>query len=138
LHHPNIVEFQGSFVSEGFTYIVLDLHEDGSLDDMIKYRGYLTLPEVRKFSIDIAGGLKYLHAQGIIHRDLKPRNIGLTGGNVKIGDFGLAACVDSLAERRFEQRGTRAYMAPEVLELGGEGYDASVDLWSLGITMYAF
>ena len=134
LHHPNIVEVQGSFIFDGSTFIVLDLCENGSLDDMIRARGHLTEPEVRAFTIQIAGALKYLRSKGIIHRDLKPRNIGLDANmNVKIGDFGLAAGLQSPGDRVFERCGTLKYMAPEVFQR--EGYDQSVDLWSLGVIM---
>lgn len=102
---------------------------------MIKARGRLTEPEVRKFTIQLAGAVKYFHSQEIIHRDLKPQNIGLDEDmNIRITDFGLAAYSQSSGDRVFERCGTWQYMAPEVLE-GGEGYDQSVDLWSLGVIM---
>lgn len=39
----------------------------------------------------LINGVSYLHDNWIIHRDLKPANILVTGGGqVKIGDLGLA------------------------------------------------
>lgn len=133
MHHPNIVEFQSSFIFDGFTFFVMDLWENGSLQDMIKDRGCLTEPEVRKYTIQLGGVIKYLQSKKIIHRDIKPWNIGLDANmDVKISDFGLSTYFPTSGDRFFERAGTPAYMAPEI---GVEGYDQSVDLWSLGITM---
>lgn len=139
LHHPNVVEFQGSFKFEGFTLVVLDLYENKTLKDMLKARGYLTEPETRRFTIQLAGAVKYLHSRGVVHRDLKPGNIGLdTNMNIKIGDFGLAGRLYSPEDRKFERYGTSGYMAPEVFGLDGDGYDQRVDLWSLGVIMSVY
>lgn len=100
---------------------------------MIENRGYLTESEVCKFTIEIAGGLKYLHSRGIIHRDLKPVNIGLSNMSIKIGDFGHATWLHSPKDLIFKKCGTLQYMAPEIFE--GYGYDQAVDLWSFGIIM---
>jgi len=101
---------------------------------MIQARGSLTEPEVRPFTIQLAGATKYLQSQEVVHRDLKPRNIGLDANmNIKISDFGFAEYLQSSEYRLFERCGTGPYMAPEVRE--GEGYDQTVDLWSLGVVM---
>ena len=46
--------------------------------------------------------LQYLHTKHILHRDLKPENIFLHTENgvirVKIGDFGLAKILSTLAK----------------------------------------
>lgn len=57
-----------------------------------------------------------MHDIGVIHRDLKLGNIFLDGDmNVKIGDFGLAALLDSKTDRKKTICGTPNYIAPEVL-----------------------
>jgi serine/threonine protein kinase len=81
-------------------------------------------------------GISYLHANGIVHRDIKLENILLDGhGNVKIGDFGVSKKV-AFNEVLFEQCGTPAYIAPEIIrEIGYIGYP--VDIWSAGICLFA-
>jgi len=81
-------------------------------------------------------GISYLHANGIVHRDIKLDNILLDGkGNVKIGDFGVSKKITQ-NELLFEQCGTPAYIAPEIVrELGYKGYP--VDIWSAGICLFA-
>ncbi|RYC62205.1 hypothetical protein CHU98_g4003 [Xylaria longipes] len=92
MRHQNIVHFLRAFSFDSCTYLVLELCPNGSLMDMVKRRKGLTEPEVRFYSIQIAGAIKYMHAKGIIHRDLKMGNIFLDRYmNAKIGDFGLAA-----------------------------------------------
>lgn len=100
LHQPNIVGSHGWFVSKGCEHIVLDLCENSTLEDVIKARGCLIAPEVRKFGIELASAVRYLHDKTrIIHRDLRPRNIPLDlKMNIKIGDFRQAACFESLAD----------------------------------------
>ena len=81
-------------------------------------------------------GISYLHANGIVHRDIKLENILLDGhGNVKIGDFGVSKKV-AFNEVLFEQCGTPAYIAPEIIrEIGYIGYP--IDIWSAGICLFA-
>ncbi|KAL2017907.1 hypothetical protein VTK56DRAFT_1563 [Thermocarpiscus australiensis] len=142
MRHKNIVQFHRAFTFENCTYLVLELCPNGSLMDMVKRRKGLTEPEVRFYTIQIAGAIKYMHAKGIIHRDLKMGNIFLDKYmNAKIGDFGLAALLltgkDMQVMRRTTLCGTPNYIAPEILEKGKKGHDHMVDIWSLGIIVFA-
>ncbi|KAK0734145.1 kinase-like domain-containing protein [Lasiosphaeria miniovina] len=142
MRQKNIVQFHRAFTFESCTYLVLELCPNGSLMDMVKRRKGLTEPEVRFYSIQIAGAIKYMHAKGIIHRDLKMGNIFLDKYmNAKIGDFGLAALLltgkDMQIMRRTTLCGTPNYIAPEILEKGKKGHDHMVDIWSLGIIVFA-
>lgn len=142
MNHINIVEFHRAFSYEQCTYIVLELCPNGSLMDMIKKRKYITEPEVRFWTVQISGAIKYMHSKGIIHRDLKMGNIFLDKDmNVKVGDFGLAALLmsgkDWIACRRTTLCGTPNYIAPEILSKDKGGHDHAVDIWSLGIIIFA-
>ncbi|PHH92032.1 hypothetical protein CDD83_9223 [Cordyceps sp. RAO-2017] len=142
MRHKNVVQFFRAFSFESCTFLVLELCNNGSLMDMVKRRKGLTEPEVRFYSIQIAGAIKYMHGKGIIHRDLKMGNIFLDAQmNAKIGDFGLAALLvtgrDMQTIRRTTLCGTPNYIAPEILEKGKKGHDHMVDIWSLGIIMFA-
>ena len=140
LSHPNVVAFYRAFSFQTSTYVVLELCNNGSLADMIKKRKYLTLPEIRRFVIQICGAVKYLHHRHIVHRDLKTGNLFLDESmNVKVGDFGLAALLVTEKEmevkRRMTMCGTPNYLAPEILEKG-KGHDERVDLWAIGVIAY--
>lgn len=119
---------------------MLELCPNGSLADMLKKRKHLTLPEIRRFVIQICGAVKYLHYRHIVHRDLKTGNLFLDGDmNVKVGDFGLAALLVTEKEMEVKRRttmcGTPNYLAPEILEKG-KGHDEKVDLWAIGVIAF--
>lgn len=113
---------------------------NGSLADMLKKRKCLTLPEIRRFMIQICGAVKYLHTRHVVHRDLKTGNLFLDAKmNVQVGDFGLAALLVTEKEMEVKRRttmcGTPNYLAPEILEKG-KGHNEKVDLWSIGVITY--
>ncbi|KAF7510707.1 hypothetical protein GJ744_006073 [Endocarpon pusillum] len=140
MHHPSIVEFYRAFAFENYTYVVLELCPNGSLMDMVKNRKSLSLPEVRRYMIQLCGGVKYMHQRCVIHRDLKMGNIFMDCHmNIKIGDFGLAAVVVDDKERRRTMCGTPNYIAPELLGKKGalDGHGNKVDTWAIGIICYA-
>ena len=72
----------------------------------------------------------------MLHRDIKLDNILLDGkGHVKIADFGVSKSVKK-GETMFEQSGTPAYIAPEIIrDKGYKGFKA--DLWSAGVVLFA-
>lgn len=140
LSHPNIVAFHRAFSFTENTYVVLELCSSGSLADMLKRRKCVTMPEIRRFMIQVCGAVKYLHTRNIVHRDLKTGNLFLDDHmNIKVGDFGLAALLvsgkDMDAKRRTTMCGTPNYLAPEILEKG-KGHNEKVDLWAIGIISY--
>ncbi|KAF2228647.1 Pkinase-domain-containing protein [Viridothelium virens] len=139
MQHPNIVEFYRAFTFERSTYVVLELCGNGSLADMLKKRKFLSMPEIRRFVIQICGAIKYLHHRNVVHRDLKTGNIFLDSNmNVKLGDFGLAAVLATngdIVKRRTTMCGTPNYLAPEILEKG-LGHNEKVDLWAVGVIAY--
>ncbi|OCT48958.1 hypothetical protein CLCR_04536 [Cladophialophora carrionii] len=139
MHHPNIVEFLRAFTIDEHTYVVLQMCPNGSLTEMVKVRTCLSLPEVRRYMIQICGGVKYMHKRSVIHRDLKMGNIFLDARmNIKIGDFGLAAVMADEHDRRTTLCGTPNYIAPEILsKSSNRGHDNKVDTWAIGVICYA-
>lgn len=144
MQHPNIVEFHRAFTYLDCTYVILELCPNASVLEMVKRRRCLTLPEVRRFTVQICGAVKYMHTRNVIHRDLKMGNLFLDKDmNIKLGDFGLAAILvteeeyqgtyDSTLSRRRTMCGTPNYIAPELLEKGKNGHDHKVDIWAIGV-----
>lgn len=118
--------------------MVLELCPNGSVMDMVKKRKFLSLPEVRRFMVQLCGAVKYLHKRHVAHRDLKMGNLFLDQCmNIKVGDFGLAALM--LSEKDEKRRktlcGTPNYIAPEVLDKSKGGHNQKVDIWSLGVIL---
>ena len=71
----------------------------------------------------------------MMYRDLKPENILIDKtGHIKLTDFGLSKILSKDKEKAYTICGTPQYLAPEILTCNG--YDDSVDWWSLGCIMY--
>lgn len=139
MQHPNVVDFVRAFTSEQETFIVLGICRNGSLKDMLSARRTLSLPEVRRYGLQLLGALHYVHSRSVIHRDIKAANIMLEDMEIKLADFGLAAVLvtDKQMEiiRRTTLCGTPNYIAPEVLSKS-KGHDTKADMWSFGVLLY--
>lgn len=68
---------------------------------MLKSRRYFTEPEVRYYLIQLLDACQYMHEQQVVHRDIKLSNIFLDSNmNIKLGDFGLSAMLQTSEERK--------------------------------------
>jgi serine/threonine protein kinase len=136
LRHPSIVKMLENFDVSKHHLIVMELCPGGDLLNYVRKRRKLNEKYAKFVFKQIMEGLAYLHLTGIVHRDIKLDNILLDGhGNIKIGDFGVSRKTVE-GEILFEQCGTPAYIAPEIVrELGYKGYP--VDIWSAGVCLYA-
>uniref|UniRef100_A0A8C8DMU4 Polo-like kinase 3 (Drosophila) n=1 Tax=Oryzias sinensis TaxID=183150 RepID=A0A8C8DMU4_9TELE len=135
LAHKHVVKFSHYFEDQENIYIFLELCSRKSLAHIWKARHTLTEPEVRYYLRQIISGLKYLHNRGILHRDLKLGNFFINENmDLRLGDFGLAAKLETVEQRKKTICGTPNYLAPEVLNRQGHGTES--DVWSLGCVMY--
>lgn len=135
LDHPNILRLYGFFYDPLRIYLILEYAHGGELYKKLKDNGG-TFGEwqAAQYTHALASAMRYCHSKGVIHRDIKPENLLLDGaGNLKIADFGWSvhAVRDS---RRETVCGTLDFLAPEMCE--GERYDASIDVWSIGVLLY--
>ena len=150
--HRNIVRLVGAFEDGEYVHIVTELCRGGELFDRIKRKSAdpenpapcFAEGEAATVVHQILGAVSHMHGRGIAHRDIKPENVlfdapdgGEGGGSasrVRIVDFGLSRTHDACRDGPMSSLvGTPYYIAPEVL-LGR--YDASCDLWSVGVVAY--
>ena len=134
-HHPNVVAFEHNFDDDDNFYILLELCQNQTLNELHTRRKVLTEIEVQCYTIQLVKALQYLHSHRIIHRDLKLGNLFLNDKmELKVGDFGLATKLDYDGERKKTICGTPNYIAPEVITSLGHSYE--VDIWAVGIIIY--
>ena len=131
-----IVKIYETFQTEKHFCIVMEYICAGDLLSYIRKRSKLN-EQIAKFIFkQIILSLQYIHSQNIVHRDIKLDNILIDlNNNIKICDFGVSKKISN-NDKMFEQCGTPAYIAPEILkDKGYEGF--SVDIWSCGVVLYA-
>ncbi|MEM9488369.1 MAG: protein kinase, partial [Myxococcota bacterium] len=116
-------------------YIVMELVEGQTLDDLLDREARLDLMSALRFTAQLCAALAYAHRAKVIHRDVKPGNIFITPeGVLKLADFGLARILHGLKLTRTSVRGTPLYMAPE--QIRGTDLDFRTDLYAVGCVMY--
>ncbi|KAF3632811.1 putative serine/threonine-protein kinase fray2-like isoform X2 [Capsicum annuum] len=139
IDHPNVIKSFCSFVVESYLWVVMPFMAEGSCLHLMKiaYPDGFEESAICSMLKETLKALEYLHRHGHIHRDVKAGNILLdTNGAVKLGDFGVSACMFDSGDRQRSRNtfvGTPCWMAPEVLQ-PGTGYDFKADIWSFGIT----
>jgi len=160
LNHPNVVSTIRLCIDHGRWNHVMEYCTEGDLFSMVR-DGHLKGEEREKDRLclfkQLVRGVNYLHANGIAHRDLKLENLLLTSDSaLKIADFGVSEvfsgthpglreaggqCGKNMGEvRRCAPGicGSLPYMAPEVLQKGGDYDPRGVDVWSSAVVMLHF
>ncbi|WP_262850096.1 serine/threonine-protein kinase, partial [Sphaerisporangium corydalis] len=134
--HPSVATVHDAIVVDGSPWIIMELVEARSLEQVIDEEGPLPPRLVAEIGLDLLGALAAAHEQGILHRDVKPGNVLLTDtGRVVLTDFGIAkAAGDSNITKTGMVIGSPGYTAPE--RARGDHTGPESDLWSLGATLY--
>lgn len=94
----------------------------------------------------LTAGMKHLRDNNLVHRDLKPGNImkfiSDDGRTIyKLTDFGAARELEE-DQQFMSLYGTEEYLHPDMYERAvlrkpvGKTFGATVDLWSIGVTLY--
>mmetsp|Transcript_8441 Transcript_8441/g.8353 ORF Transcript_8441/g.8353 Transcript_8441/m.8353 type:complete len:400 (+) Transcript_8441:108-1307(+) len=149
-NHPNIIkllDYSKSAVyhkkqerTKFVSYIALELAKNGEIFDFVFKLGAFPEPIARFYFKCLLSAVEALHSAGVVHRDLKPENIFLTENfELKLSDFGYAGPTSGRdgSGQLNTFKGTRPYMAPEILER--KPYRGiSTDLFSCGIILFIF
>ncbi|XP_019523537.1 PREDICTED: serine/threonine-protein kinase ULK3 isoform X2 [Hipposideros armiger] len=137
IRHPHIVQLKDFQWDSDNIYLIMEFCAGGDLSRFIHTRRILPEKVARVFMQQLASALKFLHERNISHLDLKPQNILLSSlekPHLKLADFGFAQHMSPWDEKHV-LRGSPLYMAPEMV--CQRQYDARVDLWSVGVILYA-
>ncbi|SEM34800.1 serine/threonine protein kinase [Stigmatella aurantiaca] len=144
IQHRGIIDIFGfGQLPDGRPYVVMELLQGISLDQLIKWRGRVGGPETVAILDEILSALGAAHRAGVIHRDLKPGNVFLVDGAdgtraAKILDFGIAKVTASQGGGPMTMQGmllgTPEYMAPE--QIRGTKVEATADLYAVGVMAF--
>ncbi len=137
--HPNVITILEHFVDDRQLWIVMDYADSGDLAQRIEAQRSLggepfAEAQVLDWITQLSLALKHAHDRRVLHRDIKPQNIFLSGGHVRLGDFGISKVLGSTMSVASTWVGTPLYVAPEVCL--GQDYDEGCDVWSLGVVAY--
>ncbi|QRW00991.1 Serine/threonine-protein kinase [Ceratobasidium sp. AG-Ba] len=132
----HLIRLERTFEHRGHLCLVFE-SLSMNLRDVIKKFGKdvgLNIRAVRAYAHQLFLGLSLLKKTNIMHADIKPDNILVSENKtvVKICDLGSASDVSENDITPYLV--SRFYRAPEIIL--GLPYDASIDIWSIGCTLY--
>jgi len=73
--HPNIVRAYDADVIGQTHFLAMEYVEGTDLDQLVRERGPLSIPEACDYIRQAANGLQHAHEKGLVHRDIKPSNL---------------------------------------------------------------
>ena len=152
--HPNILSLYQILNNDETdkTYLIMELVEKGPMATVDENSGVFTLNPnydnnaydeklIKKWILDIASGIKFLHDNDICHCDVKPDNILIDkDGHCKLADFGSSVIIDKKEGDCFTKTEGNIYFFPP--EFCDEEKDKKffaykpVDIWALGVSIY--
>src|SRR5689334_12904611 len=137
LNHPAVVTVYDVAEDGGRPWIVMQLVDAQSLDQVLGDTGPLSPRRAAEMARQLLSALSVAHAAGVMHRYVKPSNV-LIGSDDRavLSDFGIATFAH---DPKLTQTGmvmvSPRFTAPE--RIRGEDASPASDLWSLGATVYA-
>jgi serine/threonine protein kinase len=135
LSHPRLVTVFDCGVDGTTPFIVMELVAGRTLRQVLDMAGPLPPEDAVAIAAAVCEGLEAAHAIGLVHRDIKPANIVLSGGEVKVLDFGIARLEGTAGSTGTRAvLGTAAYLSPE--QASGRQAGAQADLYGLGCVLF--
>ena len=131
IDHPGLIRLEDVVVQDGGVYVVTELLDALTLDELIARHGPLPVRRVAQLGLELLDALEAAHAAGLPHLDLRPGCVLVTAdGRARLAGIGLAA----LRAAPGADPGTTAFLAPE--QLRGDPAGPPADLWSLGAILF--
>lgn len=141
IDHPFILKQKEHFFTKRKNQmtinIVMEYIAGGDLSQRIKAKKtqYISETLILDWFTQLCLAVKHLHDRNILHRLLKPSNIFLVSdSHIKLGDFGVAKCLNNAKERAVTSIGTPEYISPEILL--NRPYSFKSDIWAMGVTLF--
>ncbi len=140
LNHPNIVQMYDAGEDRGVYYIVMELVEGRTLEEIVGHEGPLPVEKAMDVAIQIGRALQYAYEKKIVHRDLRPGNLVLSADGVaKVIDMGTAKSLENSGLSTLTKTGisfgTINFASPEQI-FDAKNVDHRADIYSLGASLY--
>lgn len=142
--HPGLVKINQIYYTNNYLYILQPYYIGGDLfnlisENIILYK-QLNEYKISELFLQIILAVQFLHKNNIVHRDIKLENIFVSSHNINdmhliLGDFGMSTIWENY-KWKYSSIGTLPYASPEILKGCYKGPE--IDIWSLGVTLYAF
>ena len=141
LNHPNIVRIIDVFEENGTAYYVMEYAGKSSLAETIKQKGCLAEPVAKRYILQVAEALRYIHQQKMNHLDVKPANIMINEKDEAVLiDFGLSKQYDASTGKQTSTTPvgiSEGYAPMEQYKQGGVGeFSPETDIYALGATYF--
>jgi serine/threonine-protein kinase len=134
VRHEHVVQVYGAEEHDGRVGLWMELVRGESLDERVRARGPLKLPEAAQIGRQLCAALSAVHGVGLLHRDVKAQNVILEHtGRTVLMDFGTG---EELRRSTGTNRmvGTPLYLAPEIFK--GQAATAQSDIYSAGVLLF--
>jgi serine/threonine protein kinase/tetratricopeptide (TPR) repeat protein len=134
--HPNIVNMLTTVEENNRRFIIMELVNGGSLQDLLNHEIFLPIKQVVDISLELSDALARAHHLNIIHRDIKPGNVLLAeDGSPRLTDFGIAHITTvSRLTATGQVIGTMPYISPELLKQHPPSVQS--DIWAFGVLIF--
>eukprot|EP00928_Gymnodinium_smaydae_P069228 TRINITY_DN5262_c0_g1_i1.p1 TRINITY_DN5262_c0_g1~~TRINITY_DN5262_c0_g1_i1.p1 ORF type:complete len:1185 (+),score=115.86 TRINITY_DN5262_c0_g1_i1:91-3555(+) len=133
--HPNVIDLHGLFLLEEYPSVSFGIVqrwcEGGDLSNVI-VGGPCRERHIFTIFSEVLCGLEFVHSRGVVHRDVKAENIVIARGGCMLVDFGNAAFEHDRASMT-KKRGSKPYVAPELLLNNLDGCSYPMDIFSCGV-----
>ncbi len=164
LSHKNVVRTYKSGCANGTFYILMDLCEGGSVDDLVRKKGgKLSLELATWITLQVLSGLDYVHnvdidvaiqkglfrgtkevsVKGVVHRDFKPGNIFLSDTSdhpvAMVADLGMAKAFETAGLSKDTKSGTimgTPVFMPRQQAMNFKYSKPEVDVWAAAASYY--
>lgn len=146
--HPNIVKMYEYRETRDGLYMVLEHAQKGDMLEHVlssivrrpngTFRMNLTELDIVEMFINITDALVFIHDRYLVHGDVKLDNIFLRqDGSAILGDFGKCKAYHPRIQSYDWKPGTLYYTCPEILDKKYPIFGPEMDIWGLGVSMYA-